>query len=113
MQIDAGSKVERIAELNDALRTTLQGGKVLITATVSALPGATKLAVIQAIRGFADFSEDNNPYGERDFVSVVVDGDTYFGKIDCYAPDMEHGSEDPSDPKQTVRVLTIMHSSDY
>jgi Protein of unknown function (DUF3768) len=34
---------------------------------------------------------------------VEVEGDTFFFKIDYYPPDMEHGSENPADPEQTVR----------
>jgi hypothetical protein len=113
MQIDAGSKVGRIAQLNDAFRRTFIGGKVLLTATVAALPTNRRNGVLTSVRLFGPFNGDNNPHGEHDFVSVKVDGETYFGKIDYYAPNMEHGSEDPADEAKTVRVLTIMHSSEY
>ena len=86
---------------------------MMLTATVSALPMCKQVALFKAIKTFDAFTEDNNPYGERDFVSVVLDGSTYFAKIDCYAPDMEHGSEDPSNRAKTVRVLTLMHASEY
>jgi hypothetical protein len=86
---------------------------VMLTQAVASLSEFRKAQVLKAIRTFEAFTDDNNPHGERDFVSVQIDGDTYFGKIDYYAPDLQHGSEDPADPKQTVRVLTIMHSSDY
>jgi hypothetical protein len=46
-------------------------------------------------------------------VSVDVNGERYLAKIDCYAPDMEHGSEGPAGPTHTVGVLTIIHCSDY
>jgi hypothetical protein len=113
MQIDACSKVGRIAELNDAFRRTFIGGKVMLTAAVAALPTNRREGVLMSVRLFGPFNGDNDPHGEHDFVSVKVDGETYFGKIDYYAPDMEHGSEDPADEAKTVRVLTIMHSSEY
>ena len=50
---------------------------------------------------------------DHDFVSVEHEGTTYFGKIDYYDKDMQSGSEDPSDPSQTVRVLTIMRADEY
>jgi hypothetical protein len=67
--------------------------------------------VLTSVRLFGPFNGDNDPHGEHDFVSVKVDGETYFGKIDYYAPDMEHGSEDLADEAKTVRVHTIMHSA--
>jgi hypothetical protein len=35
-------KQETIAKLNDQLRRTFQGGKIMMTASVNALPEATK-----------------------------------------------------------------------
>ena len=59
------------------------------------------------------FTPDNDPHGERDFGVFEHNGERISWKIYYYAPDMEHGSEDPSDPAQTVRVLTIMLASEY
>ncbi len=59
------------------------------------------------------FTDDNDPNGEHDFGSIVHQGKQVFWKIDYSAPDMEHGSEDPSAPAKTVRVLTIMLSDEY
>ena len=57
---------------------------------------------------FAHVPKDNAPYGEHDFGVVMHKGPKVFWKIDYYAPDMMHGSEDPSDPAQTVRVMTVI-----
>ena len=111
--LDTASKTDIFRKLNDALRITLAGGKVTMTAAIAALPGRTKANVLSAIRQFSNFTQDNDPHGEHDFASVEVEGERYYGKIDYYSPDMEGGSEVPADPSKTVRVLTIMHSSAY
>ena len=103
----------RIRDLNDQLRRTFAGGRVMLTAGVDALGTAAKARVLQAIQTFDGFNKDNDPHGEHDFVSVAVDGQTYFAKTDYYAPDLEHGSKDPSDPAKTIRVMTIMLASEY
>src|SRR5947207_1878522 len=101
-------KTSRIRELNDKFRATLLGGRVLLSAGVAALDNAGKAAVLEKVRTFSGFNHDNDPHHEHDFACVDYDGEHYFAKIDYYTPDLTAGSEDPSDPTQTTRVLTIM-----
>jgi hypothetical protein len=105
--------MSKISELNDALRRTFTGGRIVMSAAFAALPEDTRRAVIAKVRGFGEFTKDNGPYGENDFGAFDHDGERFNFKIDYYAPDMENGSNDPADPRQTVRVLTIMLASDY
>ncbi len=103
-----------IARLNDLCRTAMGvAGKLVQTQGISALPPAEQSAIRQKVETFSDFSEGNDPYGERDFGAFEHNGQRVFWKIDYYAPDLMHGSENPADPKQTVRVLTIMLADEY
>jgi hypothetical protein len=106
-------RTARIRELNDAFRKSFIGGEVMLTQGVDALAGDDKMALLAKVQGFGGFNTDNDPHGEHDFVSVEHDGTRYFGKLDYYATDMQHGSEDPADPRQTLRVLTIMRADEY
>jgi hypothetical protein len=103
----------RIRALNDALRTTLQGGRVVMTSSVNALPPETVAKALTAMREFSKFDEDNDPHGEHDFGSFEIDGHSFFFKHDYYDTEMEYGSADPADPNVTTRVLTLMLASDY
>ena len=104
----------RIAELNDAFRLCFPpNGRRYITDGIFAFSSADRDAILQKVRTFDSFTEDNDPHGEHDFGAFEHDGERIFWKIDYYAPDMEHGSENPADPQQTVRVLTIMLASEY
>lgn len=73
----------------------------------------TRQKVILAIQTFDEFSEDNDPYGEHDFGSVNADGEKVFFKIDYYDNSKTQGSEDPSDPSITSRVMTILLAEEY
>jgi Protein of unknown function (DUF3768) len=104
----------RIAELNDLCRKAMGvAGRVFRTQGIAALPLPDQSAIFEKVELFDDFTEDNDPHGEHDFGAFEHEGERIFWKIDYYAPDMEHGSENPADPKQTVRVLTIMLASEY
>ena len=109
------SPTEKIAHLNDkACKGLLPGStKMLFTPSVTALPDATLLCLRSAVAQFDAFTEDNDPYGERDFGSIEIEGERYFWKIDYYDRSLRFGAEDPSDTSETMRVLTLMHASEY
>jgi hypothetical protein len=110
-----------INKANDLFRTTLGQHPLLekckpiihVTEAVDELPPFTKALLITAVRNFKDFGEHNDPHHEHDFGAVKVKGETFFFKIDYYAPGMEQGADDPTDLDNTVRVMTIMHASEY
>jgi hypothetical protein len=106
-------KTQKIRELNDRLRQTGQGGKVMLTRAVASLPPPTLGALLDAIRAFDAFTPDNDPWGEHDFGSVLIDSETYFFKIDAYDINLEFGSPDAADETVTRRVLTVMAAADY
>lgn len=110
---------KKIAELNDAARKMQRNTgtvRIVVTPGVIALlqtDGPRVNALMSAVANFDTFTEDNDPYGEHDFGSFEFDGEKLYWKIDYYALDMKHGSEDPADIRKTVRVLTIMLASEY
>ena len=104
---------ERIRELNDATRRFFTDGRVFVTSGVAALPPEAQAAILERVRTFADFTPDNDPYGEHDFGSFEHGAQTIFWKIDCYDREMNFGSPDPADPSVTTRVLTIMLAEEY
>jgi hypothetical protein len=113
MNTSADSKAHRIRRLNDAFRRTFIGGAVMITAGVEAMPLDQRRSLLQKIRSFDAFSEDNDPHHEHDFGSVDEAGVRCFFKIDYYDRKTEFGSPDPADPAVTTRVLTIMLAEEY
>lgn len=106
-------KTERIRRLNDRFRRTGTGGEIFITPGIQELGEEAMQAIAREVIQFDRFSEDNDPHGEHDFGVFDHDGQRVFWKIDYYAPDMVLGSEDPSEPEETRRVLTIMLAAEY
>lgn len=105
---------ERIAQLNDMLRKTFFiGGRVVTTPGIRALPEADQSSIREKVETFQAFTPDNDPHGEHDFGAFEHNGDRIYWKIDYYDPTLSYGSDDPADPKKTVRVLTIMLAEEY
>ena len=101
-------KTLKIRFLNDQFRR--QGGRVLMTSGVASLPLPQQITLMNLVRTFDDFGEDNDPYGEHDFGKIEFNGEAYFWKIDY---DYQGLSPDPTDDTITNRVLTIMNASEY
>jgi len=104
---------DRIRVLNDFFRSTFIGGRVVLTAGVADMPLDVKARVLIQVQTFRKFDAGNDPHGEHDFGGLEVAGEKFFWKIDYYDPTLTCGSEDPSDPRLTVRVLTIMLAAEY
>lgn len=98
---------------NDQFRITLAGGEVYMTSGVQGRGGAFVQACLDAVRGFTTFNADNDPYGEHDFGVLQVEEQKVYWKIDAYDRERCYGSEDPADPEQTTRVLTVLLPEEY
>lgn len=70
-----------IAAHNDRFRQTMSGGRVITTQGVSSLGSEGVSDVVQMVKVFDDFTEDNDPYGEHNFGSFEYHGSTYVWKI--------------------------------
>jgi Protein of unknown function (DUF3768) len=108
------SNTAKIAQLNDLARTAMGVASRLVqTAGICALPAEEQSAIREKVEKFTDFNKGNDPYGERDMGMFNHNQNRIMWKIDYYDRKFEMGSEDPSDPKQTSRVLTIMLAEEY
>lgn len=108
------AEITQIQELNDRFRKgdhTL--GHQRITEMVQALSLDNQRELFRLIRNFDRFTEGNDSHGEHDFGAVEIEGEKYFWNISYYDLKLEYGSDEPSNPAVTRRVLTIMHSSEY
>jgi hypothetical protein len=107
MDIDQ-ERAEKIAVLNDEFRKAIPMS-VTITNGVYTLPDLDGL--MQAVREFDQFVEDNDPYSEHDFGSLEWHHEKVFWKIDYYDEALEYG-KDPLD-FECKRVLTMMLAEEY
>ena len=104
---------DTIRKLNDAFRRSLTGGCVVKTDGIAALPEMDQVEIILRIRMFEDFNKASDPYGEHDFGSLEVSGNKVFFKIDYFDKELKFGSENPTAPEKTTRVMTVMFAHEY
>jgi len=111
-----------IAKQNDAFRTSIalrlkpEGvppGKLVMTSGIAARSDEFRAALIDALINFDAFDEDSDPYGMHEMGVLTIEGEKVWFKFDLYDENYEYGAEDPTDPKRTRRVLTLLLPSEY
>ena len=104
---------QKITDLNDLMRKTGIGGKLMITAGIAAKGQDFVAKALSAVRSFDSFTPENDPWKEHDFGSIELEGNKIFWKIDCYDKELEYHSPDPAEPAVTTRILTVMLAEEY
>ena len=108
------ARTRKIAALNDLCRKAMGiAGRLVQTSGISALPPEDQSAIREKVETFDAFTPDNDPHRERDFGAFRAQRRAHFLEDRLLRHHVTKGSEDPSDPQQTVRVLTIMLASEY
>jgi hypothetical protein len=100
-----------IRRLNDAFRTGMVGGQLFLTQGIAGRPDTAQ--IIERVRTFSEFNEENDPHQEHDFGAFRHGEDIIFWKLDYYDNSLRNGSPDPTDATVTTRVLTIMLAQEY
>lgn len=107
------TNAEVIAQQNDDFRKHLSQGTLVLTCGIRANPKEDIQAIINRVRTFDTFDENNDPYNEHDFGAFDYKGNTIFWTIDNYDQKFLYLSPDVSNPRLTNKVLTIMYAEEY
>lgn len=107
MSLDT-ERASMIAKLNDKIRKS-----ELYTMITDGIRDDIHdhIGLLKAVENYDTFTDDNDPWSEHDFGSLIWEGRKVFWKIDYYDQQMKCGL-DPLDPK-CRRVLTIMLAEEY
>ena len=73
--METDTNTVRIRELNDGLRA-ISLAELSFRHGISTLPETEQATILDRVRAFDDFSEDNDPWHEHDFGSFDHDGRT-------------------------------------
>ena len=99
---------QRIAALNDGLRTTFRGGRVQMTPSVYDLDDRLRGRALSVLARYDSF----DPHSEHDCGVFIFAGFAFEWRIEYRRPDGSGPSDDPADPDKTLRVLTLFTIDD-
>ncbi len=102
-----------IAEQNDSFRKHLSQGTLVLTQGIRSNTSEDIEAIINCVRTFDSFDENNDPYNEHDFGAFYYKCKRIFWKIDNYDQRFLYLSPNACNPRLTNKVLTIMYAEEY
>ena len=76
----ATPEVDRTRTLNDALRTSLTGGSVMLTRAVAALGAEAQREILEAVKRYGAFDADNDPMASMTSAQSKLKGRVSFSK---------------------------------
>ena len=94
---------EKIAALNDQLRTTFKGGRVQMTRSVYDQDDRLRGRALSVLARYNKFHPDS----EHDWGTFIFAGYSFEWRIEYRGKDGTGRSPDPADAEQTFRVLTL------
>ena len=108
------SQTAQVRALNDKARTTTEGGSFVTTRGIADKGMKFVVQVTAKVVQFTDFNANNDPHGEHDFGSFDHEGETIFFKVDVYEnAECVYGAEEPWNPDNSYRVITVLLASEY
>ena len=107
---ETAAQKNSVRELNDALRQTFTGGRMLVSPGVLSLPAEANAEVLERVRSFTAFDAENA--AEHDFGRFDLAGVAYCFELEC-PPRAHDGSKEAPDGGKATRVLTIMCADEY
>ena len=112
-KIEQRSAKEATALLNDRFRQGDRSlGEYKLSRQVLALPKHKQKQLFKELHEFSDFNYENDPHDERKQGTLILENVVYIWKIDYLDISMTMLSEDPSDPNQTTRILSIIRKDE-
>ena len=111
-----------IAAQNDAFRKSIAQfatgphvpkGKVVMTRGVAEQSEKFQRELITKVITFDAFDSDSDPYGWHEMGVIEIGDQTVWFKIDLLDVNYAYGAEDPTNPDQTRRVMTLLFPSEY
>lgn len=71
------------------------------------------MALLRELGAYSRFDPHIDQQGERNFGDLTLLGEDLLCKIDYYDNRLTYGSDCPTDPEKTRRVMTVLLVSDY